>query len=218
MFGRSHHPGETTYVVSRLYPSKETLVFEARSRQGDDLHSPAQVGRTWLAHVRGRRTHAEPTCYREPCNGAPAAPRSHRSAARQAATTDVSALPRDACENNMLVRRRLAEKAILGALTAQLTQTQQIHHVIERVGAEIAKLSEHLPETIRAKESELGSEERRLASFVDFIGEGRGSQALANALVETERRVEALREELEALSRSRRRVFRRHPWSGSRSA
>lgn len=41
-------------------------------------------------------------------------------------------------------------------------------------------------------ESEQGSEERRLANFVDFIGQGRGSHALANALVETEWRVEAL--------------------------
>jgi hypothetical protein len=43
-----------------------------------------------------------------------------------------------------------------------------------------------VPQTIRAEESELISEERRLRSFVDFIGKGRGSQALANALIETE--------------------------------
>jgi hypothetical protein len=58
-----------------------------------------------------------------------------------------------------------AEEAILGALTEQLTQAQQIHHVIERVGTGVAKLSEHLPETIRTKKSELSSEERRLANF-----------------------------------------------------
>jgi hypothetical protein len=123
-----------------------------------------------------------------------------------------------ACDNKVLVRRRLAERLILGALREQLTRAEQVRHVLERVEAEVAKLSEHLPETIRSKESELTVEERRLANFVDFIGEGRGSEALANALVETERRVEALREELEALSRSRRKVFRtRRPWSGSRS-
>ena len=122
-----------------------------------------------------------------------------------------------ACANKILVRRKRAEKAILGALTEQLIEAEQIRHVIERVAAEVAKLSEHLPETIRAKESELSSEERRLANFVDFIGEGRGSRALANALVETERRVEALREELEALSRSREKDSRRREWSGSRS-
>ena len=76
---------------------------------------------------------------------------------------------------------------------------------------EVAKLSAHHPETIRVKESELSSEERRLTNFLDFIGEGRGSRALANALIETERRVEALREELEALLRSRNKVFQTPP-------
>jgi hypothetical protein len=46
---------------------------------------------------------------------------------------------------------------------------------------------------------------------VDFIGEGRGSQALARALVETEQRVEALSEEVDSLQRSREKIFRPPP-------
>ena len=65
-----------------------------------------------------------------------------------------------------------------------------------------AKLYAYIPETVRTKEAELDAEERRLANFVDLIGEGRGSQALGKALVETERRVETLREELEGRYRS----------------
>jgi len=53
--------------------------------------------------------------------------------------------------------------------------------------------------------------ERRLANFVDFIGEGRGSQALTKALVETERRVEVLREEPDGLRRSREKVCQAPP-------
>jgi hypothetical protein len=52
---------------------------------------------------------------------------------------------------------------------------------------------------------------RRLANFVDFIGEGRGSRTLAQALLESERKVEALREELENLRRSRGKVFQVPP-------
>jgi len=51
----------------------------------------------------------------------------------------------------------------------------------------------------------------RLANILDFNGEGRGSQALAKALVETERRVEALREEVDGLRRSRAKVFQAPP-------
>ncbi len=47
--------------------------------------------------------------------------------------------------------------------------------------------------------------------FVDFIGEGRGNQALAKALVETERRVDVLSEEVEGPRRSRQKIFRSPP-------
>ncbi len=69
----------------------------------------------------------------------------------------------------------------------------------------------HIPESICLKETELTVEQRRLANFVDFIGEGRGSRTLAQALLETERKVEALREELEGLRRSREKVFQVPP-------
>jgi len=116
-----------------------------------------------------------------------------------------------ACDNKMLVRRKLAETIILKAVREQLGRTEHIRYLLEQVEAEVAKLYAHIPETVRTKEAELGAEERRLANFVDFIGEGRGSQALAKALVETERRVEALREELEGLRRSREKVFQAPP-------
>jgi hypothetical protein len=41
-----------------------------------------------------------------------------------------------------------------------------------------------------------------MANLLDFIGEARGSQALANSLVETERRVETLTAEVDGLRRS----------------
>ena len=57
----------------------------------------------------------------------------------------------------------------------------------------------------------MSAEQRRLANFVDCIGEGRGSQALAKALVETERRVGALTEEVDSLRRSHEKIFRPPP-------
>lgn len=138
------------------------------------------------------RSRPHPAC---PSSRPPLPPPLPESAGRGATMAQVSGnaggyygclgAAKGACDNKTLVRRRLAENAILGALGEQLTRAQQIRRVIERVEAEVAKLSEHLPETIRLKESELSAEERRLANFIDFIGEGRGSQALANAVIET---------------------------------
>jgi DNA invertase Pin-like site-specific DNA recombinase len=63
----------------------------------------------------------------------------------------------------------------------------------------------------RAEGSRARCHQRRLANVVDFICDGRGSQALALALVETERRVDGLTEELDGLRRSREKVFRAPP-------
>ncbi len=116
-----------------------------------------------------------------------------------------------ACDNKMLVRRTLVEKIIITALRERLESPENIRHVLERVEEEVKKLYAHIPEAIRMKETELGSEERRLANFLDFIGDGRGSKALGQALVETERRVAALREELNGLRRGCEKVFQAPP-------
>jgi hypothetical protein len=60
-------------------------------------------------------------------------------------------------------------------------------------------------------QAELDAELRRLGDFIDFVGEGRGSQALANALVETERRVKTLTKEIDGFKKSREKVFRTPP-------
>jgi site-specific DNA recombinase len=116
-----------------------------------------------------------------------------------------------ACDNRTLVRRTLAEKVILGAVQEQIADPEHIAYVLQRLEEEIAKLRSDLPDTLKLKEAELTAEQRRLVNFVDFIGEGRGSQALAKALVETERRVDTLSEEVAALRRSREKIFRPPP-------
>ena len=83
--------------------------------------------------------------------------------------------------------------------------------MLHRVEDEIAKLRSDLPDALKLKEAELTAEQRRLANVVDFIGEGRGSQALAKALVETEHRVDHLADEVDSLRRSREKIFRPPP-------
>jgi hypothetical protein len=121
------------------------------------------------------------------------------------------AASKGACENKTLVRRTLAEKVILEAIRQRISDPEQIAYVLQRVEAEIAKLLSDLPDTLKLKEAELAAEQRRMANFVDFIGEGRGSQALAKALIESERRVESLTAEVDGLRRSREKVFRTPP-------
>ena len=109
------------------------------------------------------------------------------------------AATKGACHNKTLVRRALAERVILAAVADVISEPEHIEYVLNRVEEEIAKLRSDLPDTLKLKQAELAGEQRRLANFVDFIGEGRGSDALAKALVETERRVEVLSEEVRGL-------------------
>jgi DNA invertase Pin-like site-specific DNA recombinase len=116
------------------------------------------------------------------------------------------AATKGACENKTLVPRTLAEKVILEAVKDEIADPEHVAYVLGRVEEQIAKLRSDLPDTLKLKEAELSAEQRRLVNFVDFIGEGRGTQALAKALVETERCVEV-----------GRRSSRRRRWSGSRT-
>ena len=100
---------------------------------------------------------------------------------------------------------------ILEAVQDQISDPEHIAHVLQRVEEEIAKQRADLPDTRKLKKAELGAEQRRLANLVDFIGEGRGSQALAKALVETGRRVAAPTEEVDALQSSHAKIFRPPP-------
>ena len=121
------------------------------------------------------------------------------------------AATKGARENKTLVRRTLVEKILLGAVQGRISDPGHIAYVLGRVEAEVAKLRSDLPDSLKLKEAELTAEQRRLANFVDFIGEGRGSAALAKALTETERRVDTLADEVDTVRRSRESIFRPPP-------
>ena len=120
------------------------------------------------------------------------------------------AATKGACDNKTLVRRTLAKKVILGAIQEQIADPEHVAYVLRQVEHEIAKLRSDLPDMLKLKE-ELSAEQRRLSNFVDFIGEGRGSQAPAKALAETERRVDQPAGEVDSLRRGQDKIFRPPP-------
>lgn len=76
------------------------------------------------------------------------------------------------CENRLLVRRTLAERIILAAIREKLASRENLVYVLKRVEKELAKVNSEAPEGIRLKEADLAGEERRVANFVEFIGDG----------------------------------------------
>jgi hypothetical protein len=68
------------------------------------------------------------------------------------------------------------------------------------------RLWEVEPHVIRLKAAELEAEDRRIANFVEFVAEGRGSRTLAEALPASERKRDGLKTDLELLRKAQNAV------------
>src|SRR5262249_2253292 len=73
---------------------------------------------------------------------------------------------------------------------------------------------------IRLTRSRLDAAERRVANFIEFIGDGKGTRALGQALSEAERQVEELRTELDGFESTAGTIFEAPPppWVAERVA
>jgi hypothetical protein len=116
-----------------------------------------------------------------------------------------------ACTNKLLVPRRLAERRLLGALQERISDAAALHYVLTRVEEEVRRVHGHLPREIMEKGIALAREERRIANFIEFIGEGRGTRALSAALTEAEQRMECLRAEIDLLTATANAIFQAPP-------
>jgi DNA invertase Pin-like site-specific DNA recombinase len=119
---------------------------------------------------------------------------------------------RHACANRLLVRRRIAEAKLLAAVRDRLGDTEAIHSVLCAIGSEIRRLCADLPENLKLKRAALATEERKISNFVEFIGEGKGSGALAQALATAEQQADLLRNEIRALETANNTIFEPPPF------
>ena len=118
---------------------------------------------------------------------------------------------RGACCNKLLVSRKVAEKAILAAFQERLEDANSIRYVLDQVETEVRRLQAHVPEEIQMKEAALATEERRIANYIDFIGEGKGTRGLGEALAAAEQKVSTLRRQLKAYEASAQAIFTAPP-------
>lgn len=114
---------------------------------------------------------------------------------------------KNACDNKLLVPRRMAERRLLGAVRSQVEDADAVHYVLERVKREILRLHTDLPDEIKLKRAALDAEEHRIVNFINFIGNGKGTPALGQALQRAEEAARTLREEVCALQATANAVF-----------
>jgi hypothetical protein len=114
------------------------------------------------------------------------------------------------CSNQLLVPRRLAERRLLTAIQEGLTPSE-VHYVLSRVEEEVRRLLGHLPGEIKLRRAALTEEERRVGNFIEFIGDGKATPALFQALRMAEEKVTSLQSELRAIEASAADVFKAPP-------
>jgi hypothetical protein len=79
------------------------------------------------------------------------------------------------------------------------------------VEEEVRRLLGHLPGEIKLRRAALTEEERRVGNFIEFIGDGKATPALFQALRTAEEKVTSLQSELRAIEASAADAFKTPP-------
>ena len=114
---------------------------------------------------------------------------------------------KNSCGNKVIVRRSLVEKVVINEIRRLISSPEQIRYVLEKFESEIANLYSDIPDSICQKEAELRAEEKRLANYINFIGESNTSRTLNEALLESEKKVDALQAEIDGMRQMRDKIF-----------
>ncbi len=116
-----------------------------------------------------------------------------------------------ACGNKLLVRRRVAEARLVSAVKERISDAPALRYVLERVQLEVTRLNADLPEQLKVRRTALASEQRRVANFINFIGAGKATRALGDALAAAEHKVDDLQGEIAVLEASSDALFQAPP-------
>lgn len=118
---------------------------------------------------------------------------------------------RAACPVKTLVRRSVVEKALLGIVQTLIDDPDTILNILKEVGRQLATLVKEQSGSLDDQRRALETEERRLVNFVEFVADGRGTEAIAKAIVVSEKRVFELREIVSMLTTRRENLLKPPP-------
>ncbi len=115
------------------------------------------------------------------------------------------------CDNKVNVRRSVLENLILDDVKQLLSEPENIQSVLNSVANKMKELYSEFPNKITRREKELASEERKLNNFINFIGEGKGTRSLNHALIESENKIDKLKNEIHVLQTSHSKAVQAPP-------
>ena len=111
----------------------------------------------------------------------------------------------------MIVWWSSVKKVVVNEVRRLISSPEQIRCLLEKVDSEISNLYSDIPESNLRKESELRSEGKCPANYINFIDESNGSRTINEALLESEKKVDSLQAEIDGLRQARDKVVQAPP-------
>ena len=114
---------------------------------------------------------------------------------------------RRSCENKVLISRKRLEEKVVAALNDEVLKPDVLEAVYERTARKIKEHFSHVPEELRLKKIELKRAETRVHNFIEFIGSGRATPGLADALAQAEEPVKTLTADVASIAAAKDHAF-----------
>ena len=91
------------------------------------------------------------------------------------------------------------------------SNTENIQQILKKVEKKVQIIYSDFPNKIRQKKKELALEEQKLTNFINFIGEGKGTRSLNQALVDSENNNDDLKDEIHVLQNTNAKAIKTLP-------
>ncbi len=118
---------------------------------------------------------------------------------------------RKTCENKLSVPRRRIEKTIISELKERILIRQNVEYVYKKLERLVAKGLNEVPELTRKKKQQYEKLMSEIRNYLNFVKIGNFSKAVSEALKETERKSDDLKEEIKSLEFQKENAFQSPP-------
>ncbi len=115
---------------------------------------------------------------------------------------------RKTCNNNLLVPRKRIEQTIISELKQKILTAENLSYVYKNVEKLVTSGLNEVPELIKKKKSRLDKLLSELQNYLNYIKIGNFSKSVSQALNETEKRSESLKQEIVSLEFQQQNTFK----------
>ena len=118
---------------------------------------------------------------------------------------------RKTCSNTLLIPRKRIEETIINELKQKLLTVENLEYIYKKVEKLAAEGFNEVPELVKKKKAQYEKIQQEIQNYLNFIKLGNLSKAVSEALTETEKRNEELKQEVDSLEFQKENSFKAPP-------